>query len=308
MRAGAAAHRPIVTVQLCTYNRRALLGRVLDALFHQDLSGDEYEIVLVDDGSDDGTYEDILKHVRPTCAFYLVRQRNAGLARGRNEGIARARGEIVLFMDDDVLATPGLVSAHIRLHRARPDTICRGVAINVASFERLPPPSYSLRNYSGAYFWTTNVSVPLSLLRAAGGFDERFREYGWEDLELGFRLRAMGVKSVLTRDAVVYHYKPPLQPADFPRLTRQARAQARTAVQFLDKHPHWRISLATGQVAPLRWWSAVARGSGWPKLLARVASPERERNAWPLGVRRWAAQRAARSAYFDELAKRRSKA
>lgn len=298
--------RPVITVQLCTYNRRDLLADVLAALFQQDLHPDDYEIVLVDDGSDDGTYEEVLRWLRPPCALYLVRQRNAGLARGRNVGIERARGEIILFMDDDVLATPGLLSAHVRLHRAVPDAICRGVAINVESFDTLPPPSYSLRNYSGAYFWTTNVSVPMALIERAGRFDERFCEYGWEDLELGFRLRAMGVRSVLTRDAVVYHYKPKLAPAQFARVERQARAQARTAKVFLEKHPHWRIALATGQVAPMLAWSRVARRTGWPQLLKRIAGSSVQKNGWPLSVRRWAAARFARSAYYAELAGERN--
>ncbi|HXN08727.1 MAG TPA: glycosyltransferase family A protein [Candidatus Acidoferrales bacterium] len=299
--ASAEPRRPLITVQLCTYNRHALLGPVLDALFHQDLDPNDYEIVLVDDGSTDGTYEEILQHVRPTCGFHLVRQRNAGLARGRNVGIERARGEIILFMDDDVLATPKLLSTHIRFHREHRRSICRGVAINVESFDNLPPPKYSLRNYSGAYFWTTNVSVPLALLNEAGRFDERFREYGWEDLELGFRLRRKKIPSLLARDAVVYHFKPTLAPAQFARAARQARAQARTARQFLAKHPHWRIALATGLIAPLLWWSTVARSAGWPALLERIASPGQDENRWPMGLRRWAAERFARSEYFDEL-------
>ena len=301
MSASAEPRRPLVTVQLCTYNRRALLGRVLDALFHQDMDPNDYEIVLVDDGSNDGTYEEVLQRLQPTCAFHLVRQQNAGLARGRNAGIERARGDIILFMDDDVLATPNLLSAHVRFHREHRRSICRGVAINVASFDHLPPPHYSLRNYSGAYFWTTNVSVPLELVTECGGFDERFREYGWEDLELGFRLRRKGVPSLLARDAVVYHYKPPLAPAQFARAARQARAQARTARQFLAKHPHWRIALATGQVAPLLWWSWLARQAGWPSLLERIASPGKDTSAWPIRLRRWAAERFARSEYFAEL-------
>jgi len=295
--------RPLITVQLCTYNRRALLGRVLEALFHQDLDPKDYEIILVDDGSNDGTYEEILRNVRPTCAFHLIRQPNAGLARGRNVGIERARGEIILFMDDDVLATPGLLSAHVRFHREHRRTICRGVAINVESFDNLPPPKYSLRHYSGAYFWTTNVSVPRELLSETRGFDERFREYGWEDLELGFRLRCKGVPSLLARDAIVYHFKPPLVPAQFARAARQARSQARTARQFFAKHPHWRIALATGMLAPLLWWSTVARHAGWPAMLDRIASPGQDHNRWPIGLRRWAAQRFARSEYFDELTK-----
>jgi GT2 family glycosyltransferase len=298
--------RPLVTIQLCTYNRRRLLGRVLDALFHQDADPDSYEVVLVDDGSTDGSYESIIARASPPCMFSVVRQPNGGLALGRNAGIARSRGEIVLFMDDDVLATPSLVRAHAAFHRDHPDAIGRGVAINVSSFDALPTPVYSLRNYSGAYFWTTNVSVPRALLDDAGGFDERFREYGWEDLELGFRLRRMGVASVLIREAVVFHFKPPAQPEQFSNMARQARAQARTAQQFLAKHPHWRVALATGNLAPVVWWSRVARASGWPALLHSVAGVGRHQTAVPIGVRRWAANRFARAEYFDELWRKRT--
>ena len=294
--------RPIITVQLCTYNRRALLGRVLEALFRQDLDPEKYEIVLVDDGSNDGTYESVIAPLHPPCAFHVVRQQNAGLARGRNAGIARARGEHILFMDDDVLATPGLLSAHVRFHERHPRSICRAGVINVESFDELPAPRYSWRNYSGAYFWTTNVSLPLELVRAAGGFDERFREYGWEDLELGFRLRQMGVPSLLARDAIVYHYKPAPKGDDVAKMVRQARAQSRTAVQFLDKHPHWRVALATGQVWPVRLWSAVARAAGWPRVLERLAGAHDVSGAPRGPVARWAAGRLARAAYFDEIA------
>jgi GT2 family glycosyltransferase len=292
---------PIITVQLCTYNRRALLGRVMQALFDQDLDPSDYEIVLVDDGSSDGTYESVISRLRPTCALTVVRQRNAGLAAGRNAGIERARGEYIMFMDDDVLATPGLLAAHLRCHKEHPRVICRGGVINVASFDDLPPARYTWRNYSGAYFWTTNVSVSMSVLREAGGFDQRFREYGWEDLDLGLRLRQRGIPSILAKDALVYHYKPPVQPSGFAGLSRQARAQARTAVQFIDKHPHWRVALATGQVAPLLWWSSVARAFGWPKALAGLAGDGERASGVPIGVRRWAAARLARAEYFAEL-------
>jgi GT2 family glycosyltransferase len=294
---------PRITVQLCTYNRRALLGRVLDALFDQDLDPEAYQVVLVDDGSTDGSFEEIVARQRPPCAFHVVRQKNAGLARGRNVGIARARGEYILFMDDDVLATRGLLSAHLRFHATHARAICRAGVINVASFDDLPPPRYTWRNYSGAYFWTTNVSLPLDLLHEAGGFDERFSEYGWEDLELGFRLRTMGVRSALARDAIVYHYNPPVPRANVPGMIRQARAQARTAVQFLEKHPHWRVALATGQIAPLEMWSGAARAVGWPRFLESMASLDQDRGAFGGAIARWAAGRLAKSAYYDELAK-----
>jgi glycosyltransferase involved in cell wall biosynthesis len=137
---------PLITVQLCTYNRRALLGRVMQALFDQDIDPADYEIVLVDDGSTDGTYEAVISQLRPTCALTVVRLRNGGLARGRNAGIERARGEFIMFMDDDVLATPGLLAGHLRCHRAHPRAICRGGVINVASLDDLPPARYTWRN------------------------------------------------------------------------------------------------------------------------------------------------------------------
>lgn len=294
---------PRITVQLCTYNRHGLLGRVMEALFDQDLDPSEYEIVLVDDGSTDGSYENVIAKLRPTCALHVVRQRNAGLASGRNAGLARARGAIVMFMDDDVLATRGLLSAHLRFHAAHARAICRGAVINVASFDALPPARYGPGNYSGAYFWTTNVSVPRTLVEEAGGFDERFREYGWEDLELGYRLRRMRVPSVLAKDALVYHYKPPPRRDQFAGLAKQARAQARTAVVFLEKHPHWRVALATGQIAPLLLMSGAARAAGWPRVLERLAAPSDDRP--PTALARWAAGRLARAAYYEELAKAR---
>jgi glycosyltransferase involved in cell wall biosynthesis len=295
---------PLITVQICTYNRRALLGQVMEALFAQDLLPASYEIVLVDDGSSDGTYEHVIRNLRPPCPLHVVRQTNAGLAHGRNVGIARARGAVIMFMDDDVLATPGLLSAHVRFHGAHPRAICRGGVINVASFESLPPARYTWRNYSGAYFWTTNVSAPLALVREAGGFDESFSEYGWEDLELGYRLRRMGVPSILERDALVYHFKPPVAPQAFAGMIRQARAQARTAVHFARKHPHWRVRLATGQSALNLWWNGVARFLRWPQMLERIAGSgaNGETAAPATSLQRWAAARLARAAYYEELA------
>jgi hypothetical protein len=107
---------------------------------------------------------------------------------------------------------------------------------------------------------------------------------------------------MLARDAIVFHFKPPVPRANVPSMIRQARAQARTAAQFLEKHPHWRIALATGQIAPLQFWSAVARAVGWPKALELLAG-DATNSVVPQAIRRWAAARLARAAYYDELAK-----
>jgi GT2 family glycosyltransferase len=294
------------TLQLCTYNRAALLERVLDACFEQTADAASYEVVLVDDGSSDATPAVIAAAAaRATCDFVPIRQANAGLAHGRNVGIARARGERIIFIDDDVLPTPRFVEEHLRSHDAAPHAIVRGGVINTQSFDDLPPPIWTPLNYSGNYFWTTNVSVGLETLRRAGGFSENFREYGWEDIELGLRLRLAGVPSILNKDALAFHYKPALRAENVERMRKQARAQARTAVELRRMHPHWRVVLATGEDPVRLGLHRLFRAAGVPRLLER--SFKRGAAERPLEPREaLAARLLAKEAYYEELDRARS--
>jgi len=291
-----------LTVQLCTHNRAHLLGRVLEALFAQDYDPSRYEIVLVNDGSTDET-RDLIERLRPQapCRFEVIHQQNAGLAKGRNAGIARARGEIILFIDDDILATPVLVREHLAMHVEHPRAIVRGAVLNVETFDELPPPIWTPKNYSGNYFWTSNVSVPMALLGEVGVFNESFSEYGWEDLELGLRLRHAGVPSLFARRAVVYHHKPRPTAKSIPGIVRQAKAQARTAVQFRALHPHWRVALATGQTKAHALLHRALRSAKFSRALLTVLGTVQDESK-PLSALQLAAARAlAREAYFEEL-------
>jgi GT2 family glycosyltransferase len=293
------------TIQLCTYNRAHLLGRVLDACFEQTVSPADYEVVLVNDGSTDDTPAVIAAaQARATCPFTVVGRPNGGLAKARNSGLARSTGERVILIDDDVLPLPNFVEEHLRSHARRPRAIVRGGAINVENFDDLPLPVWSLRNYSGNYFWTTNVSVPLETLRAVGGFNEDFAEYGWEDIDVGLRLRFAGVKAIFNPRALVYHYKPRPRAADVEKMLRQARAQARTAVQLARLHPHWRTYLATGDNPVQRRFHGWTRAAGASrKLRARLGSLTEDR---PLtGAELRAARKLAAEAYFEELERAR---
>jgi len=289
------------TIQLCTYNRATLLERVLDACFEQTVGDDAYEVVLVNDGSTDATPEVIARaRERATCAFVVVEQQNSGLAKGRNAGIARARGERIILIDDDVLPLPNFVEEHLRSHAEHPKAIVRGGAINVESFEELPPPVWSIKDYSGNYFWTTNVSVPLETIRAIGGFNESFSEYGWEDIDVGLRLRFAGVKAVFNPKALAYHYKPRPRSGNVEKMVRQARAQARTAVQLAKLHPHWRTYLATGinpaQRGLHRWMRGIDAARRYTQTLGNLSTDR------ALSNRELRAARAlASDAYFDEL-------
>jgi GT2 family glycosyltransferase len=283
------------TIQLCTYNRAALLERVLDACFEQTASG--YEVVLVDDGSSDDTPAVIARaRERAGIPFTVVVQPNMGLAKARNAGLRAAEGERIIFIDDDVLPMPNFVAEHLRSHERAPDAIVRGAVINTESFDDLPPPIWTPANYSANYFWTSNVSVSRARLEAVGGFfDESFSEYGWEDIELGLRLRFAGTRSIFNRLAVAFHYKPRRRGTDVERMIRQARAQARTAAQLKRLHPHWRVALATGD-------TPVQRGLG--RLLRKLPVQRlvREHDTDRLdGLRLTAARALAAAAYYEEL-------
>lgn len=291
------------TIQLCTFNRAHLLGRVLDACFEQQyLAFDEYEVVLINDGSSDETPAVIeAAHARATCPFVVIDQPNAGLARARNAGIARSRGERLIFIDDDVLVTPSFAAEHLRAHERVPRGIVRGAAINTSSFDALPPPIWTAANYSGNYFWTTNVSVARSQLDAVGGaFTESFREYGWEDIELGLRLRFAGTRSTFSPRALVYHYKPAPRGNQVEGALRQARAQARTARELTRLQPHWRALLATGDYGAARTLHRLDDLFGnVDRARSRLALSE---PGAALDARERAALRTlARAAYYDEL-------
>lgn len=293
-----------LTIQLCTFKRPQLLARVLEACFDQTLSPDQYEVVLVNDGSPDETPE-VIERMRPLapCRFEVIHQQNAGLAKGRNAGIARSRGERLVFIDDDVLPTPVFAAEHVRSDDVHGDVIVRGAVINTESFDRLPPPIWSLANYSGNYFWTSNVSVRRSRLDRVGGtFDDSFSEYGWEDIELGMRFRDIGTKAVFNKRAVAFHYKPRPAGTNVAGMLRQVRAQARTAVQLERKHPHWRVALAIGDTPAQRFLGETFRKSGIAKRVAAlVPSGDGERKL--TAVQLAAAQLLAADAYYDELAK-----
>ncbi len=162
----------------------------------------------------------------------------------------------------------------------------------------MPAPIWMPKDYSGNFFWTTNVSVPLATIRAIGGFNESFAEYGWEDIDVGLRLRFAGVKATFNRRALAYHYKPRPRRADVAKMIAQARAQARTAVQLGKMHPHWRTALATGDnpvnKAVHRWLDAMQNVTASGGVAAQGEGP-----LTPRELR--AARREASRAYYDEL-------
>lgn len=242
-----------VTVQICSRNRKDLLKRAITALFEQDFPKDRFELVIMDDGSEDGTSE-MLEELSKTalCKMICLKQPHSGLAKGRNESIKAATGKYILFIDDDIIADKHLISEHYNSHEKHPKSIIMGWVNHTANLDRRVP-KFTMADISTSYFWTSNVSLERKYLFEVGLFDEDFKEYGWEDLELGRRLKKHGLIRRYNNRAVVFHYKGHWKKGDLPRLIKQTQAKARTAVIFLEKDRALKVKLATASYAPRLW-------------------------------------------------------
>ena len=92
-----------ISVVVPTFNRREIAARTLATLFAQNSPPSSYEVVVVVDGSTDGTAT-ALQSLRPDCSFRVIEQENRGLAGARNSGYKAAAADLVLFLDDDMLS------------------------------------------------------------------------------------------------------------------------------------------------------------------------------------------------------------
>lgn len=246
-----------LSVVICTYNRADILRVALDSLGRNQLFDiHEYEIVIIDDGSTDHT-EQVVKDMGFLCGHQYYKIPHAGRSAARNRGIKEATGDHILFVDDDIIAPPELLNEHMEWHRKHRHSVIRGPIINVTEHRIPEGRAVSWRDFSAAFFCTCNASVSKFALVDIGGFDESFVEYGFEDNEIGWRLREKGWTMHFNQQAMVYHYKPELQRDQLDGMMRQARELGRSAVAYYQKHPHWKVALATGLHPWLRWWNKL---------------------------------------------------
>jgi glycosyltransferase involved in cell wall biosynthesis len=238
-----------ISVVIPTYNRRSILEKCLQALEHQDPSGEieNYEVVVVDDGSSDGTPNWLRQNAAQFPHVRLVEQQHGGPAEGRNRGVDHAQGDVIVFIDSDLVVTSSFLASHARAlsrHWNQQGTrLCftYGAVINTANFDQPTAERHKLRDLSWAYFATGNVAIDREVLERSGLFDLGFRLYGWEDLELGERLRQMGVELVKCPEAVGYHWHPAFRLEQIPDLIRVERERARMGLVFYRKHPSRRV-------------------------------------------------------------------
>ncbi|MFN2449584.1 MAG: glycosyltransferase family 2 protein [Candidatus Baltobacteraceae bacterium] len=190
--ARAQGRRMNVSVVIPVYNGADTLAECLRSLAYQTLARDQYEIIVVDDGSTDNSAE-----IAKACGVQVIRQRNAGAPAARNTGIAHAAGAWIAFTDSDCVCSRGWLASLVRAAEREPGAL--GAAGKTTGFQSATPaarfvdlmggldPIRSLRHPRFPFAPTSNALYRKAYVQEAGGFDARFATYDACDLHTRMR-------------------------------------------------------------------------------------------------------------------------
>jgi len=207
-----------------TYNRARTLSLTLDSVIRQTISADQYEIIVIDDGSTDDTelkvknYE--LRITKPEIRYFKIE--HGGPAKARNKGIKESKGEIIFFTDDDCIVPNNWMEILLDGFRRHPDVVGVGGWLTIA--RHLQKNNYIERYIHYVHFWnhyfpaivlfkneiisndpaiglrgvfannTANLCIKKLVLEKVNGFHEDFFWPGSEDTDLAFRILSSGSK------------------------------------------------------------------------------------------------------------------
>lgn len=238
--------KSLISVIIPVRNRPAKLRRLLFSLRAQTLPDKDYEVVVCDDGSSDNTLQ-----IAQQCSVKCVRNNGTGRSVARNTAIDASSGEIILFLDSDCIASTYLLEKHLSFHQnSNPDFFKHNSGSALLGGVDFPPhiqpdlitrysdiPSYlesEQKLLTPSKFLTCNLSIPKELIVKNGAFNEKFSGYGYEDIELGWRLMRKGnVRLYQDISALVWHLNR-RSPEDWVRTAYEA---GEASVKLFRLHP-----------------------------------------------------------------------
>jgi len=239
---------PEFSVVIPTYKRLPMLLRVLDALEAQ-ADAPSFEVIVIDDGSADDTAAVVARRKTTSYALTFREQPNSGPGRARNHGVSLATARYVLFIGDDTVPEASFLAEHARVHHDNdydPLAACLGYT-GWPHGERVTAFMDYINDYGLQFgyklihdgevvpfnfFYTSNISVDRSTL-GPEPFDTTFPAAAWEDIELAFRLDAIGLKIHYNARAVTRHY----HPMTVDSFARRQYTVGRSGAIFYRKHP-----------------------------------------------------------------------
>lgn len=223
------------SIVIPAYNQFTSLEKVLLSLSRQSISPTNYQIIIIDDGSNDPLADqtsDMLQD-KYNCEILLYHGNNGGRAAARNIGIKLSRNDIIIFCDSDRVPCEDFVYQHLIAHNDNNcvvignqyDIFYKNIAnifhneidwISINRFSRLPnyfsriskiydKCTQGANNLYWLSFLVGNSSLHKNSVNSVGGFDEDFKKWGFEHFELGYRLHKAGITFKLLTQASNYH-------------------------------------------------------------------------------------------------------
>lgn len=285
---------PRLSVVIATYNRAPLLARLLEQLAAQTLPPEDFEVIVVDDGSQPPAAP-ALEALRLPYALRVEAQPNAGAAAARHRGVLAARADVVLITDDDMQVAPDFLAQHLAHHPEgsrnvvlgpiRPDPAIRDMPLferwyahlNARMAEELS--AAGLRAH-GSQLFTGNVSLRREDYLAVGGFDPSLRQA--EDVELGLRLQKAGCHFTFAPEAAVLHGS---DHVSWEKWRQRARRYGVFYSRVARKHPDtpqvnpWRFLFEMSPLARPLLASAAALPTATERLTSAILEASRRADA-----------------------------
>ncbi len=241
--------KPKLSVVISTYNRKEIMQRVLFALDSQTIPPEAYEVIVIDDGSSDGTGELVnllIKKVQINLKY--IYQDNSGTATAKNRGINESRADLILILNDDAIAHNHLLEGHIQTHtnlsieklavlgnfdwdrNLIDNPFMMFMAKNTRLFEY---PIMQKGFYDYMHFYTCNISMARKRFIEIGLFDENFRLNTYDDLELGYRHEKNGGQLFFDPDLKCTHH----HTIKLKSYIARVHFEGINLIKFATKHP-----------------------------------------------------------------------
>jgi glycosyltransferase involved in cell wall biosynthesis len=298
---------PALSVLIASRERRALLHRCLDSLAAQTVAPERFEVLVIDDGSTDGTTA-MVEALDTPFDLRLARFEQVGKYKAINDTIEKAGGSVCLVLDDDVVASPELIEAHLTAHEED------GMTLGIGCLLQVPVKARDWYAHAFAKGWNehfkdrdgrpalwsdcygANFSAPRAALLEIGGFATDLTVAG--DLEIGYRLVQAGCRPRYLGTAHGLHDDQKRS----AQMLADARRQGPAHIEIAAKHPE--------MAATMLDWSAGAgpKELRLRRLLIALRVPvkplvwlgplvpgEGRRMVWFHFVRRYAFWRAVRT-------------
>lgn len=244
-----------LSVIIPTHNRAEILKICLSKVLEQ--KGVDFEVIVVDDGSTDNTESVVREFIRKTdnLAYIKIPSSHQGVA--RNRGVKLATGEVIVFIGDDIFVEPEFLKKHHDKHteHSEENIVVLGYStwdpkLKINSYMQFLEESgwqfgygfirpHKMIGVADPYrfFYTSNISLKKSFFEKEQ-FNEDFKFYGWEDIELGYRLwKNHDMQIYYEPHAKAYHHHE-IKPSDLPI---KMRAVGRSAVYFERLQPSVRV-------------------------------------------------------------------